>query len=67
MNEYELTFMVQYTVTKVVVSDDSEAAVKDAESQVYADVDLCDGTVQDIYLIGHEIFDANPKKEESEA
>jgi hypothetical protein len=66
MNEYELTFEVRYTVTKVVVSDDSEAAVEKAEADIYADVDLSDGTVQDISLIGHEIFDVEPNKEREE-
>lgn len=67
MNEYELTFEVRYTVTKTVISDDSEAAVNDAEAQIYADVDLCDGTVQDITLIGHEIFDVDVEKDREEA
>lgn len=63
MNEYELTFEVRYTVIKSVISDDYEAAVKKAEADIYADVDLCDGTVQDITLIGREIFDVEPSKE----
>lgn len=66
MNEYELTFEVRYTVTKVVVSDDSEVAVEKAEADIYADVDMSDGTVQDITLIGHEIFDVDVEKEERE-
>ena len=66
MNEYELTFMVQYTVTKTIISDDSEAAVEKAEADIYADVDLSDGTVQDISLIGQEIFDVEPSKEREE-
>jgi hypothetical protein len=66
MNEYELTFEVRYTVTKTIISDDSEAAVKKAEADIYADVDLSAGTVQDISLIGHEIFDVEPSKEREE-
>lgn len=66
MNEYEFTFEVRFTVIKTVVSFDCELAVADAESQIYADVDLCDGTVQDISLIGHEVFDVKTENEKDE-